>query len=131
MHKILFSHDSDQWATPKKIYDYFMKNGYSDPCPLDQDPKIDGLLVEWGYKSFVNPPYSDIMRWVDKSIREYSQGKNIVLLVPSRTDTIWFHKLLKLDPVIHFIKGRLSFNNYGSAPFPSVLIYLTSKKAPY
>ena len=32
--KGVFSHESDHWKTPKKLYDAFMSAGYTDPCPL-------------------------------------------------------------------------------------------------
>jgi len=48
------------------------------------------------------------------------------MLVPSRTDTKWFHEYVynKKNIIIEFIKGRLKFGNgINSAPFPSMLIY--------
>jgi hypothetical protein len=107
-----------------------MEKNFFDPCPLNDNPINDGLLIEWGEKNFVNPPYSDVERWVDKAIREYDQGKNIILLLAARTDTKWFHKLLRKNPMIYFFKGRLSFNDKGKAPFPSILVYLINKKSP-
>ena len=48
-----------------------------------------------------------------------------MLLIPARTDTVYFHKLLEFKPEIVFIKGRLRFNDSKlSAPFPSILVIL-------
>ncbi len=66
MNSILFSRNSDHWRTPKIIYEYYMKIGSYDPCPYDSE--FDGLQIEWKEKNFVNPPYSQISKWVDKSI---------------------------------------------------------------
>ncbi len=50
------------------------------------------------------------------------------MLVASRTDTKWFHKLMEYAKEIRFIKGRLKFDNYkNSAPFPSAIIILKPK----
>ena len=52
----------------------------------------------------------------------------IMFLIPSRTDTKYFHKLLELNPVIIFIKGRLKFNDTETAPFPSMVLYFSKIK---
>lgn len=123
MHKVLFSSASDHWVSPKDIYNYYKKLCWYDPCPLHAS--FDGLSIDWGYMSYVNPPYSNIGAWVDKSIEEAKKGKTIVLLVPARTDTKWFHKLVRCASDIMFIVGRLKFGNAtSSAPFPSCLVCL-------
>lgn len=122
---VLFSSKSDHWSTPKEIYDRFMSEGFVDPCPLHSD--FDNLDVDFGdVKMFINPPYSDITTWVNFAIGHHLKyGKEIVLLVPSRTDTKWFHKLLEYGADLQFIKGRLKFSNSKeNAPFPSVYITL-------
>ena len=70
---------------------------------------------------FINPPYSDIKSWVD-FIERNVKDNVIALLIPARTDTIYFHKLLELNPKIIFIKGRLKFSEIGTAPFPSIIM---------
>jgi len=114
---------SDHWKTPKEIYDHFIKQDYFDPCPIHSE--INGLKINWGKKAFVNPPYSDIKLWIDKAIQQSIIGCHVVLLIPSRTDTVYFHKLLNKGIDIEFIKGRLKFGDSKTgAPFPSVLVYL-------
>lgn len=47
----------------------------------------------------------------------------VVCLVPSRTDTKWWHDYAMKADEIRFIKGRLKFgNSKNSAPFPSAII---------
>lgn len=123
MNNILFSKKSDNWRTPKIIYDAYMNNNYFDPCPYESN--FDGLSIEWKEKNFVNPPYSQISKWVNKSIEEHKKGKEIVLLIPARTDTKYFRKIVNYGAIIRFITGRLHFNNSNSAPFPSCYIVLT------
>lgn len=123
MNNILFSKNSDNWATPKILYNYYTKNNYFDPCPLYS--VFDGLEIEWKNKNFVNPPYSKIKDFVNKAIEEHKKGKEVVLLIPARTDTKYFRKLVDYGCIIEFITGRLHFNESNSAPFPSCLISIT------
>lgn len=123
--KVLFSSKSDNWATPKVMYDFYINQGYFDPCPLNSE--IDALKIEWKEKCFVNPPYSKIKEFVSKCIEEHRKGKEVVLLIPARTDTKYFRKLVDYGCDIDFITGRLHFNDSNSAPFPSCLINLTNK----
>jgi hypothetical protein len=119
---VMFSKKSDHWATPKYIYDTYMKMGYYDPCPLHAN--FDGLKVSWAKYNFVNPPYSKTSLWVDKAIKENKLGKEVIFLIPARTDTKYFHKLLDHNAKVYFLKGRLSFNDSFPAPFPSLLVLL-------
>ena len=117
---IMFSHKSDHWATPKNIYNKLKKAGYINPCPLHS--KRNNLNKIYHKKRiFINPPYSDIKSWV-KFIKNNMYDNFIMLLIPARTDTEYFHELLKLKPNIFFIKGRLHFNDSNSAPFPSIIL---------
>ena len=125
MNKVLFSKNSDNWRTPKVLYEYYIKNGFFDPCPYQAN--FDGLSIEWKEANFVNPPYSKIKEWVDKSIEEHKKGKIVVLLIPARTDTKYFRKLVDYGVDITFITGRLHFNESNSAPFPSCIIFLTGR----
>lgn len=114
------------WKTPNMVFQSLNAefNFNFDPCPLNSD--FNGLGVEWKERNFVNPPYGrEIVRWVDKAIEEYKKGKVVVLLVASRTDTRWWHKLMLHATEIRFIKGRLKFgDSKNSAPFPSAVVVL-------
>ena len=65
---------------------------------------------------------------MEKAKLEADLGKTIVLLVPSRTDTRWFHDYALKATEIRFIKGRLTFGDAtNSAPFPSCLVIFGGK----
>lgn len=125
MNRILFSSASDNWSTPKDVYDA-LNAGFSfnfDPCPLSEKPENDGLSIPWGKCNFVNPPYSDIAKWCEKAYNEWQTGKTVVMLIPSRTDTKYWHSYVMKATEIRFIKGRLRFGNAkNSAPFPSCVV---------
>lgn len=123
-----FLHTHDDWATPSDIYKYYMDNGYIDPCPLHS---LDDCLVKTyeSCKLFVNPPYSNLNNFATWCVDQVNHNCVVDLLVPSRTDTKWFHYLLhNCNVSITFIKGRLKFggSKYG-APFPSIIIHLERK----
>lgn len=73
---------------------------------------------------WLNPPYSEIDKWVEKAFRETRIDNTlVVMLIPSRTDTRYFHNYIYQRTEIRFIKGRLHFNNSkNSAPFPSMIV---------
>ena len=122
-NKVMFSSLSDEWRTPQSLFDKLDKefDFDSDPCPSNK-PLKKGLINSWGKRVFVNPPYSDIKYWVSKCWHE-SNNKIIVMLIPSRTDTKWWHEYVMKAKEIRFIKGRLKFSNYkNSAPFPSCIV---------
>ena len=106
-----FSRKTDDWQTPKWLYNRYMIAGYMDPCPFQAD--FDGLELKPQFqKIFCNPPYSQISKWVDWLLECFDNGNDFVLLVPAR-------KEFQID----FFEGRLHFNeSKNGAPFPSILI---------
>tara|TARA_R110000787_G_scaffold158123_1_gene272052 strand:+ start:13842 stop:14255 length:414 start_codon:yes stop_codon:yes gene_type:complete len=125
---------SDSWSTPIYIKTDLNKEFHFDdfdPCPLNDNPLINGLDLEWANSTFVNPPYSRLkttkkngIGWVEKAHIEAGKGKTVVMLIPSRTDTQWFHDIIiKNDYEVRFIRGRLTFGDSKfSAPFPSMVV---------
>jgi site-specific DNA-methyltransferase (adenine-specific) len=107
-----------------------------DPCPLDRSATAgaplwgkDGLARSWaGERVFCNPPYSDILPWLAKA----REAEVAVYLVPSRTDTRWWHEHALAAQEIRFIRGRLRFGGErDNAPFPSaVVIFKRMADAP-
>ena len=127
MDRVLFSRKSDNWATPRSFLIERGFVGWYDPCPLgfNGDVADDGLKHSWFGKVFVNPPYSEIRLWIEKAIEQSEHCERIVLLVPARTDTRWFHDLVYCRYTIVFLRGRLKFGDgKNSAPFPSMLVFI-------
>jgi hypothetical protein len=114
---------TDDWATPKSLYEYLDRHYHFDfdPCPLQST--FDGLSIEWGDRNFVNPPYSKNVEFLKKGYQQYLKEKLSVFLIPSRTDTRYFHDYCMKGQEICFIKGRLHFGNEKfPAPFSSMLV---------
>jgi site-specific DNA-methyltransferase (adenine-specific) len=128
MTNVHFMSITNEWSTPPEVYAGLDEEfGFNyDPCPLsdlDESLVSDGLLNEWGTVSFCNPPYSKIKEWVRKGYLEWKKGKTVVFLIPSRTDTGWWHDYVMEANEIRFIRGRLRFGgSQNSAPFPSCVV---------
>ena len=126
--KVHFSSIKQNWKTPRGLYLTLNKEFQFDfdPCPTNEGRTlhdIDMLGSDWGKVSFVNPPYKYIEQWVKKAHKEWYKGKIVVMLIPSRTDTKWWHDYIMKATEIRFIKGRLRFDDYkNSAPFPSCVV---------
>lgn len=106
---------SDNWATPSEFYENLNKefNFDFDPCPLNHDTNNwDGLLVNWGKRNFVNPPYNRLLKeqFITKAVLESLKGKLCVMLLPVSTSTKIFHSVIKASAKeIRFVKGRIKF----------------------
>lgn len=138
MNKVLFSSNSEEWETPKELFENLNKEFHFnlDPCANEYNYKCsnyftkneNGLSQSWeGKRVFCNPPYGrKIYNWVKKAYEESLNANTIVvMLIPSRTDTKYFHEFLykKKNVELRFIKGRLKFGgSKNSAPFPSVIV---------
>lgn len=118
-----FSSERQNWKTPKAFYQALDSEFRFDFDPCPPNPNFDGLAVEWKESNFVNPPYNEIADWVKKSYEEHMKGKTVVMLIPSRTDTRWWHEYIMKAKEIRFIKGRLKFDEHKhNAPFPSCVV---------
>lgn len=130
-----------EWETPQDFYDKLHREFKFtlDPCATKETAKCkkyyteneDGLKQSWeGETVFCNPPYGRAIGiWVEKCYTEAQEiGTTVVMLIPARTDTKYFHDFIYNKAEIRFIKGRLKFGNANnSAPFPSMVVVFRKK----
>lgn len=78
--------------------------------------KKNALESDWFDSTFVVTDYSNVEVWLKKAILESEKGRTVVCLVPSRTNTHWFHDLV-LDTAIEvrFVKGRVTMTSKTNA----------------
>jgi site-specific DNA-methyltransferase (adenine-specific) len=152
-NKLMFSSISNEWETPRELFDILNREFHFtlDPCATDDNHlcdkyftiEDDGLMYSWFYETvFCNPPYGRyIGKWVKKCYESSIYfGSTCVMLIPARTDTKWLHDYIYNKAEIRFIKGRLKFvnrllpswnkeGNYKlqSAPFPSMIVVFKNK----
>ena len=130
----MFSSDDMTWETPQNLFNKLNDEFHFtlDVCALPNTakckeyytPEIDGLKQEWKGVCWMNPPYGrQIGIWLKKAYEESLKGIMVVCLIPSRTDTKYWHDYCMKSSEIRFIKGRLKFGcATNSAPFPSAII---------
>lgn len=133
---LMFSSKSDDWETPQWLFDELNREFHFtlDPCADKHNHKCekyytkeqDGLSKCWeGERVFCNPPYGrEIGSRVKRCYLHGRVGEGIaVMLIPARTDTIWFHEYIYKKAEVRFLKGRLKFgSSKNSAPFPSMIV---------
>ena len=132
------SSGSDLWMTPPHILNA-LEERYGplfDPCPANWDGEIDGLEIDWPTDQvcFVNPPFSNLAVWAEKVWDQIHHfGVEVVMLMPARTDTRYFHDFICNDAELEFFKGRIRFINPkdglpgDAAPFPTMLCHFTHR----
>ncbi len=126
---VMFSRKTDNWATPPEFFLELDKEFHFDLDPAADDINHkcdryftvaeDGLLQEWGDHSvFCNPPYGrEIGKWVEKAYRTNKESGNlVVMLLPARTDTRWFHDFIYKKAEIRFVTTKNSFRKRRSFP---------------
>jgi len=142
--KTLFSSKDTTWETPQHFFNKLdVEFGFNlDPCASPSTAKCskyyteedDGLAQDWGgHTVFCNPPYGrDIKKWIQKAYYEsLKPNTKVVLLIPSRTDTIYWHDYIMRAKEIRFVRGRLKFgNSKNSAPFPSAVVIFDHDGVP-
>ncbi len=140
--KTMLSSNTPEWGTPQELFDELNREfGFTlDPCATDENAKCqkyftkedNGLNQNWDNEIvFCNPPCgSETPKWVKKASE--AKGGKVVMLIPARTDTRYFHDYIYNKAEIRFIKGRLKFTGEqkgsGSAPFPSMIVIFQQAK---
>ena len=139
--ELMFSSNDQTWETPQEFFNKLDKefNFTLDPCCTEETakckkyytPRENGLIQDWTNETvFMNPPYGrEISDWLKKAYEESLKGTLVVCLIPSRTDTKYWHDYCMKASEIRFIKGRLKFgNSNNSAPFPSAIVVFNNNK---
>ncbi|MEV2910660.1 DNA N-6-adenine-methyltransferase [Paenibacillus larvae] len=139
MNKVHYSSKTDMWETPQYLFDDLnVEFGFElDVCALPENakckryftPSEDGLKQEWKGVCWMNPPYGrQISKWIQKAYESSLEGATVVGLVPSRTDTKWWHDYC-MKGEIRFIKGRLKFGGSPhNAPFPNAVVIFRGRE---
>lgn len=137
LNKGLFTSKSNEWSTPQSLFDELNSefNFTLDPASTHENAKCekhytqedDGLTQPWAdERVFCNPPYGrEIGQWVKKAYEEslLLRVGVIVLLIPARTDTKYWHEYIFGKAEVRFLKGRVKFGEAKQgAPFPSAVI---------
>lgn len=129
-------YDPDAWSTPQWLFDELDNEfGFTlDVCASPENRKCidyisatkDGLADEWhrhyahdprtggpwaksaAVVAFMNPPYSQIAKWLAKALDETAYGVTTVALVKADTSTKWWHEWYPKADEVRFLK-RIQF----------------------
>jgi len=146
---LMFSKAFDEWSTPSDLFADLNEEFHFtlDAAASRENCKVsnylgpdhilpgcqDALGCDWQGVVWLNPPYSKCREFIAKAATEARKGCTVVCLVPSRTDTRWWHEHVwdrkkfpsqpRANVEVRFVRGRLRFGGASAgAPFPSVVI---------
>lgn len=137
------SSKKQDWETPQIIFDKLNKiyhftwdlaaSEKKTKCANYFDIEKNSLAQDWSKlpgNLFCNPPYGrELKLWVKKASETHLRnGQYLVMLIPSRTDTGYWHDYIFDKADIKFLRGRLKFEVDGRAGDPapfgsSIIIY--------
>lgn len=118
--------ERDSWETPQWFYDYFdqkfnfsadiaaSKTNHKHSVFLTEEDdafKVDILgVVDKGDYVWCNPPYSNVMPWVELAEHNQERGVGTVLLLKNNTSPGWFKRGHKgASRIIFIVGGRIQF----------------------
>jgi len=108
---------TDEWLTPPDLI-AALGTFDLDPCsPGERRPwdtalkhygiEDDGLRQPWEGRVWLNPPYSDMRRWLTR-LADHGQGTALIF---ARTETaLWFDLVWGRATGVLFLRGRVSFH---------------------
>jgi phage N-6-adenine-methyltransferase len=119
-----FESRRQDWPTPDSLYDtlnaefHFNIDLAADDkntkCFDFFDAERDALQQKWYGVGWLNPPYGaktgKLSDWVKKAYEE-SKYCTVVMLIPARTNTRWWHQFVMKASEIRFINGRPKFGD--------------------
>ncbi len=112
------SDETNQWFTPKYIFDALGAKFDLDPCspgeglthvPATRHLTVleDGLTAPWDGLVFMNPPYG---KHTGEWMRKLSEHGNGIALVFARTDVKWFQDNIHNAGLVCFVSSRIKFH---------------------
>ncbi len=142
MNPGMFSSLTCEWATPQAVFDELNSEFQfdMDVCAMPENAKCErffdardlwsSLAQKWSGMCWMNPPYGrELIHWVAKAhdSAKIDCTATVVCLLPSRTDTAWWHDYVMKADDVRFIRGRLKFGGAEyNAPFPSAVVVFRS-----
>ena len=126
------------WPTPQSLFDGInaefnftldaAASGKNKKCDLYIGEDTNSLAVEWGrHTVWLNPPYGaksgSLQQWVQKAYSASLKGATVVMLIPARTNTNWFHDICLSKGEVRFVRGRPKFGE-ATHGLPQPLCYV-------
>lgn len=82
---------------------------------------LDGLILPWASRTYVNPPFEQLEAWLAKAATE---PKEQVILAPVRTHRKWFRRAMVRSDAVVWLDASFKFVGYEQAfPAPLCVLY--------
>lgn len=133
---LAFKSELHNWRTPDWLFDILHKYFHfqADVCANDSNYLCNKYFTmenscfdnPWSEMNYMNPPYGrQIGTFLKEALHQWKNyNRMTVALLPSRTDTKWFHNYVNGKAHVFFLRGRLRFNDQPNpAPFPSMIVF--------
>ena len=133
----LMSSESNDWETPQWFFDKLdaefgftldaAATANNAKCPRYYTVEENALGQRWPGIVWCNPPYGRVIgKFVQKGWEQAQDGATVVMLIPARTDTRYWHQYVMRSAEVRLVSGRLYFarpgRERGPAPFPSAVV---------
>jgi len=142
-----FESAKQDWNTPKDLFNKIDKEfNFEYDLAASKDNTLcekfytkedDGLKQMWAGVCWLNPPYGDkaskMVNWIKKAYNDSVNDGNltVVMLIPARTNTKWFHQYCMKSAELKFICGRPKFGDATHGlPQPLVLVVFKKTNTP-
>jgi phage N-6-adenine-methyltransferase len=143
-----FESAKQDWETPWELFNQLhaefaftidvAASNDNAKCSRFLTKQDDAMLISWGMgeRCWLNPPYGEVAgysleRWVRRASSEAANGNLVVMLIPARTNTNWFHDVC-LKAEVRFIRGRPKFGGAKHGlPQPLCLVVFDNLKGAH
>jgi len=143
--RAIFSSASGEWTTPPDLFAELDREfRFNLDAAATEENALrtryftradDALAQRWTGRVFCNPPYGrSVGSWVRKARASVESGdaEVVVMLLPARTDTAWWHDHVVHAAEVRFLRGRVRFGDAASgAPFPSAVVVFRNGRERY
>jgi len=144
MISVKFESVRQDWPTPQSLFDTINSrfnftldaaaSAQNSKCSEYFTQKQNAIVQDWGsHVVWLNPPYGEktgnrIQDWMKKSYDASLKGAAVVMLIPARTNTNWFHDICLKYGSVEFIRGRPKFGD-AKHGLPQPLCYVIFRGA--
>lgn len=141
-----FESVKQDWTTPQDLFERLntefrftldvAASEHNSKCEWYICEEEDALTEDWEGVCWLNPPYGEgknrLERWVEKAYLEANRGRAVVvMLIPARTNTNWWHKYCMNAAEVRFICGRPKFGGADhDLPQPLALVVFRQTNEP-
>lgn len=133
--KTKFESKRQDWETPDELFNPLNDEfGFTlDVCATKDNAKCsrfysmseNGLVQDWEGVCWMNPPFGEQGKWVRKAFESAQEGATVVCLLPSRTNTNWWHDYC-MKGEVRFVRGRPKFKGAEHGlPQPLAIVVFT------